>query len=164
MNFEYFNCTGCTNEAFHQLHWTHKKLSSLNLSVHCHRERQATPTCVTWTRKHLSPTQVVPFPLYPAMHAQWKYPTVLLQTADGSQLCTFVVHSSISKRNKKIAGAKKKKKRLKRLRYKWLSRKKCTHSVAKTVQLKQTSSAIKLQTREFSLVLLLVAIYEMWRR
>ena len=162
MNFEYFNCTGCTNEAFHQLHWTHKKLSSLNLSVHCHRERQATPTCGTWTWKHLSPTQVVPFPLYPAMHVQWKDPTVLLQTANGSQLCTFVVHSSISKRNKKIAGAKKK--TLEAFKTQVVIKVKCTCSVAKAVQLKKTSSAIKLQTSEFSLILLLVATYEMLRR
>ena len=96
------------------------------------------------------------------MHVQGKDPTVLLQTASGSQLCTFVVHSSISKRNKKIVGAKKKK--LKAFKIQVVIKVKCTRSVAKTVQLKKTSSAIKLQTREFSLVLLLVATCEMWRR
>ena len=87
---------------------------------------------------------------------------MLLQTADGSQLCTFVVHSSISKRNKKIAGAKKE--TLEAFKTQVVIKVKCTRSVAKTVQLKKTSSAIKLQTSEFSLILLLVATYEMWRR
>ena len=87
---------------------------------------------------------------------------MLLQTANGSQLCTFVVHSSISKRNKKIAGAKKE--TLEAFKTQVVIKVKCTRSVAKAVQLKKTSSAIKLQTKEFSLVLLLVAAYEMWRR
>ena len=53
------------------------------------------------TRKNLSckyflPTQLVPFPSYPLKHVQLKDPTVLLQTAHGLQLCTFVLHSLIS--------------------------------------------------------------------
>ena len=100
--------SGCINEALYLLLLTHKNLSSLNLLVHCHREREAKPDYCTWTGKHLPPTQVVPSPSYPDIHVQWKHPTVFLQTANGSQLCTFVVHSSISKRKKKIAGVKKK--------------------------------------------------------
>ena len=132
--------SGCTNEALYLLLLTHKNLSSLNLLVHCHREREAKPDYCTWTGKHLPPTQVVPSPSYPDIHVQWKHPTVFLQTANGSQLCTFVVHSSISKR-KKIAGSKKKTPEA--FKTPVAIKVKCTHSMVKTVQLKQTFLAIK---------------------
>ena len=41
---------------------------------------------------------------------------------------------------------------------------KCTHSMVKTVQLKQTFLAIKLQTSEFSMVLLVVVTHEVWKK
>ena len=41
---------------------------------------------------------------------------------------------------------------------------KYTHSMVKTVQLKQTFLAIKLQTSEFSMVLLVVVTHEVWKK
>ena len=79
---------------------------------------------------------------------------MLLQTANESQLCTFVVHSSISKRKKKIAGGKKKTHEA--FKTPVAIKVKYTRSMAKTVQLKQTSLTIKLQNSELSLVLLVV--------
>ena len=149
--------SGCINEALYLLLLTHKNLSSLNLLVHCHREREAKPYYCTWTGKHLPPTQVVPSPSYPDIHVQWKHPTVFLQTANGSQLCTFVVHSSISKRKKKIAGVKKKKKRLEVLKT-LVVKVKCTRFMAKTLQLSNFKLA------KFSLMLLVVMTHELWRR
>ena len=47
------------------------------------------------------PTQLVPFPLYPALHAQVNDPGVLVQVAraSSSQLSILRVHSSISIQN-----------------------------------------------------------------
>ena len=86
---------------------------------------------------------------------------MLLQTANGSQLCRFAVHSSISKR-KKIAGSKKKTPEA--FKTPVAIKVKCTHSMVKTVQLKQTFLAIKLQTSEFSMVLLVVVTHEVWKK
>ena len=41
---------------------------------------------------------------------------------------------------------------------------KFTHSIIKTVLLKQTFLAIKLQTSEFSMVLLVVVTHEVWKK
>lgn len=43
-----------------------------------------------------SPAQRVPLPLYPALHAQLKLPTVLVQLALALQLCMPATHSLTS--------------------------------------------------------------------
>ena len=52
-----------------------------------------------YTQKYL-PMQVTPSPLYPALQAQVKLPSVLVQTAFGLQLCVPEVHSLMSGESK----------------------------------------------------------------
>ena len=48
------------------------------------------------TRAIFLPEQIIPSPEYPVLHTHSKDPTELLQLAWTSQLCAFVLHSSIS--------------------------------------------------------------------
>ena len=86
---------------------------------------------------------------------------MLLQTANASQLCTFVVQSSISEREKKTAGVKK---TLEAFKTPVVIKIKCTRPTPREVQLQETSLTTILQTTEFSLVLFVVVTHDMWTK
>ena len=88
---------------------------------------------------------------------------MLLQTANWSQLCTFVVHSSISERQKKRTGSEKN--NFLMLKTPLVIKIKCTCPMTKIFRLKQTSLVmIIIQTSEFPPVPFVVVIGEMWKR
>ena len=88
---------------------------------------------------------------------------MLLQTANWSQLCAFVVHSSISERKKKRTGSEKN--IFLMLKTPLVIKIKCTCPMTKIFRLKQTSLVmIVIQTSEFPPVPFVVVIGEMWKR
>ena len=89
---------------------------------------------------------------------------MLLQTANWSQLCTFVVHSSISERKKKRTESEKIFFFL-MLKTPLVIKIKFTCPMTKIFRLKQTSLVmIVIQTSEFPPVPFVVVIGEMWKR